>query len=255
MDLSLPAVVGWLFVAIFAAVAIIVLLDLAGIRRIADDSQRKWLFRGLIISVVTAVSGLGIAHLKKQEQTPEVNLVAGNSPTPSQTSSHAPVQQPARPVKPAPSGPTPQPGPADVAQCPADAAVLEWASANLGPRPMLQPGFDQDYPKCVAELAARDTGDTDNVEQCLAALEGYRSAVLQKGFYDVKVPYDAALLKWERELRRGQITEEERPRYNYVLCENDDLNGAEGKSLEARDAAEERLRLDRRACRSNHCLR
>lgn len=256
MGASLPAVVGWIFVAIFVLVAIIVLLDLAGIRRIADEEQRKWLFRSLIAAVVMAVTGLGTAHLRKLEPGP-VLAQPGASPTPQASASPAP------PLAATPS-PTPSPRPTASAtpqesataqgQCAADATVAAWASVNLGERPRLPAAFDTEYPACVAKLRAAGTpaGD-DEVSMCINALDQHHQRFIL-GFYRTKETFDVALKKWERSLRRTGIEESERPLYNYVVCENEDLNDPGGPTLEARDAAEQRLAEDRKACRKNRCL-
>ena len=255
MGASLPAVVGWIFVAIFVFVAIIVLLDLAGIRRIADEEQRKWLFRSLIAAVVVAVTGLGTAHLKRLEPGPalaQTGAQTGASPTPQASTSPTPSP---------PATPSPRPTASAAAQdsaiaqgqCTADATVAAWASANLGERPRLPAAFDKEYPPCVAKLRAAETpaGD-DEISMCVNALDQHHQRFIL-GFYRTKEAYDLALKKWERSLRRTGIDESERSLYNYVVCENEDLNDPGGPTLEARDAAEQRLAEDRKACRKGRC--
>lgn len=256
MDASLPAVVGWIFVAIFVLVAIIVLLDLAGIRRIADEEQRKWLFRSLIAAVVVAVAGLGTAYLKRLESGP---VLAQPSASPTPRASASPTPSPTATPSPAPSpSPTastaPQEGAAAQGQCAADATVAAWASTNLGERPRLSAAFDKEYPPCVAKLRAAGTPASDEeVSMCINALDQHHQRFIL-GFYRTKEAYDVALKKWERSLRRTGIEEGERSLYNYVVCENEDLNDPGGPTLEARDAAEQRLAEDRKACRKNRCL-
>lgn len=262
MEASLPVVVGWLFVFIFGVVAGLMLLDLAGLRRIADEEHRKWLFRSLIAAVVVAVAGLGTAYLKKLE---------ANSPAVQPTPSSTPVSAPTSPIArasptslpPDPKGPAVSSPPAAPAtqtrsaaipgQCPADAAVASWASANLGERPRIPPEFDSEYPACVTQLRGANASTNDDaVSSCVNALAQHHQRFVL-GFYRTKEAYDVALKKWERDLRRTGIEEGERDRYNYVVCENEDLNDPGGPTLEARDSAEQRLSQDGKACRRNRC--
>jgi hypothetical protein len=253
MDASLPAAVGWIFVAIFVLVAIIVLLDLAGIRRIADEEQRKWLFRSLIAAVVVAVTGLGTAHFKRLETGPVLAQPAA-SPTPQASAS--PTPSPAAAPSPTPrptASATPQDSAVAQGLCAADATVAAWASVNLGERPRLPAAFDKEYPPCVAKLrAAEMPASDDEVSMCVNALDQHHQRFIL-GFYRTKEAHDLALKKWERSLRRSGIDESERSLYNYVVCENEDLNDPGGPTLEARDAAEQRIAEDRKACRKNRC--
>jgi hypothetical protein len=253
MGASLPAVVGWIFVAIFVFVAIIVLLDLAGIRRIADEEQRKWLFRSLIAAVVVAVTGLGTAHLKRLEPGPAL-AQTGASSTPQASAS--PIPPPAATPSPSPrptASTAPQDGAIAQGQCAADPTVAAWASVNLGERPRLPAEFDREYPACVAKLRAAETPASDEeVSTCVNALDQHHQRFIL-GFYRTKEAYDLALKKWERSLRRTGIDEGERALYNHVVCENEDLNDPGGPTLESRDIAEQRIAEDRKACRRNRC--
>jgi hypothetical protein len=255
MGASLPAVVGWIFVAIFVAVAALVLLDLAGLRRLADEEQRKWLFRSLIAAVVLAVVGLGTAYLKGLEAGsvtvqpgPSPAAVASTSPTLPPKVAPSPPPSPRATETAAPEGNT-----AAAGQCAADTIVAAWASVNLGERPRLPAEFDKEYPACVAKLRAAEAPASDEeVSLCINALDQHHQRFIL-GFYRAKDVYDLALKKWERSLRRTGIEESERALYNYVVCENEDLNDPGGPTLEARDAAEQRIADDRKACRKNRC--
>lgn len=128
MDASLPAVVGWIFVAIFVLVATIVLLDLAGIRRIADEEQRKWLFRSLIAAVVVAVAGLGTAYLKRLESGP---VLAQPSVSPTPRASASPTPSPTA---------TPSPRPRRVPRPPPRPGKVPPRKANARPMRPSRPG-------------------------------------------------------------------------------------------------------------------
>ena len=57
----IPLVIAWAFTLTFVIALILVLLDVAGVRRIQDEGQRKWLFRSLFGSVILAVGALFLA--------------------------------------------------------------------------------------------------------------------------------------------------------------------------------------------------
>ncbi len=139
----IAATIGWIFVVIFALLAVIVLLDIAGLRRIPDSGQRKWLFRAMIGSVVPAVIGLGTWYLDTLHRDPPPDATPAPSPT-SGDGPGKPVTTPTGAVVPD----HPQP------EKPVPAEVLAWAGEALGPRPTLAEIDAHPYPACVAELRA-----------------------------------------------------------------------------------------------------
>lgn len=249
-------VVMAIFVAIFTIAAAISLLDMIGLVTIRDADQRKWLFRSLIGAVVLAVASFGARQfgLTREQST----FAALATPT------SAPASPIARPIA-APGGratplpPTPGRNPvqppdvaAEAATCPTDATVQLWADERLGSRPLIPAAFDRDYPACVASLRAAVSIDDDAATACRAALEVHKGNFISP-YFAAKIEYDMRLKREERALRQGGVTDEELPRYNHVLCENESYNFDGGKDLERLTAAESRINDDIRSCRSRAC--
>jgi hypothetical protein len=253
----IPLVIAWAFTLTFVIALILVLLDVAGIRRIQDEGQRKWLFRSLFGSVILAVVGFGTWQFEafrepSQPAVPPSQAEAKADPAPTPT-----------PARPEPAGnsianatpaanPTPSPDP----RSPTDPEVAAWATATLGARPVVPAAFDTAYPACVAELRARafDAIDPADASECRARLSDHHVRYIV-GFYRAKEAYDRALRSHEAALRRGGIQESERARYNFVVAENEDFNDPGGPTLSRIEASEARIQQDMAACRTRRCTR
>lgn len=252
---SIPAVVGWIFVLIFAATASIVMLDLAGFRRIKDRTQRKWLFRGVIVSVVVAVGGLGTALFKNMDPSRPAPPPSPAAPRMlAEHNSAAPILTPApRADEPEPARPEPTREPADEAS-PPSGELTEWAREHLGERPVIPDAFTREYPDCAAKLQKRGFADIDPSEalDCRDALEAHHQRYIV-AFYKAKQPYDVAIRREERLLLARGLTPEELVLFNFVARENEDLNGPDGATNVARELAEERISADKIRCRKHRC--
>ena len=249
----IPLVIAWAFTLTFVVALILVLLDVAGIRRIQDESQRKWLFRSLFGSVILAVVGFGtwqFEGFRQPPQAPKAEAKADSAPTPT-------------PASPEPSGNSvanaraaDAPSPSPDSRSPTDPEVAAWATATLGPRPVVPAEFDTAYPGCVAELRARAYADIDpaDASECRARLSDHHVRYIV-GFYRAKESYVRALRRQAAALRRGGIQESEMARYNFVVSENEDFNDPGGPTLSRIEASEARIQQDMAACRTRRCTR
>lgn len=253
----IPLVIAWAFTLTFLIALILVLLDVAGIRRIQDESQRKWLFRSLFGSVILAVVGFGTwqfeAFRRPAEAAAGTNGQARADPPPASSAQRSPDPS-LTPAAPAPS--TGDDAPAADPQPAVDSAVAAWAAATLGPRPVVPAAFDTTYPACVAELRGRayDAIDPADASECRTRLNEHHARYIV-AFYQAKEGYDRALRNQEAALRRGGIQENERARYNFVVAENEDFNDPGGPTLRRIDETEARINHDRTACRTRRCTR
>lgn len=252
----------WIFIVIFTVLAGICLLDIAGIHKISDPDQRKWLFRSLIGTVVVAVGSFGASQFhgdKGGVPTPVVSASSSPDPVPHES----PTTLATAPIA-APSSGTPTPAPADTPDTPPALAELgacktspdvrDWASTNLGAPPVIDASFERDYPKCVATIAAlrSDAAEGGAADDCVAELNQYHQRVILP-YYERQKSYGEALRTQEAKLRKGVISAADLPTYNYILCQNRDLNYASGSGMKRVSAAEERIRQDMLACERGDC--
>lgn len=253
----IPPVIAWAFTLTFLIALVLVLLDVAGIRRIQDATQRKWLFGSLFGSVILAVVGFGTWQFESFRQPPQ--------PPPTQNQAEAGTDPPPAPKQPQPD-PTQNgiaeperpadPPPASDPPPSADSEVAAWAVATLGPRPVVPVAFETSYPTCVAELRGRayDAIDPADASECRTRLNEHHARYIV-AFYQAKEGYDRALRNQEAALRRGGIQESEWARYNFVVAENEDFNDPGGPTLRRIDETEARINQDRTACRTRRCTR
>jgi hypothetical protein len=256
---SIPAVVGWIFILIFAATATIVLLDLAGMRKIKDRAQRKWLFRAVIASVVVAVGGLGTALFKNMDPNrPPAPAPVVAAPT--AVMSDAKVTDPAaKPPVPktddAPSTPDRPRGaegsPAESADEAVPAAVRDWAEAALGPRPLPEAAVRATYPTCVADLRERAEDDIlqGDAAACRRELISFHSRQILS-VYARKTPYERKLQGQEEALRLRHSEADSIPRYKYVESEMARLTGEGWDRFVELD---HRIALDQTSCLRRKC--
>lgn len=248
----IPAVIAWSFTLTFVVALVLVLLDVAGIRRIRDRAQRKWLFRSLFGSVILAVVGFGSWQFDslKQAVDPSGDEVAATNavvPQPSRPRPRPDLKQPTqRPAPPTPNEADRQPA--------APPEVAAWARETLGERPVVPAAFERDYPACVAELRGRtyDEIDPADASDCRGQLSEHHVRYVL-GFYQRKEQYDRALRSQEIALRRSGVRPEEAARYNFVLAENEDFNDPGGPTLQRIEEAEDRVRRDMTLCRTRRC--
>lgn len=242
----IPAVIAWAFTLTFIIALVLILLDVGGVRRIQDETQRKWLFRSLFASVILAVLGFGTWQFDA--------LKGGDDPAPVEKNI-AKRKAPARPVPPPPSEETEPPPATEEPDGPsASPEVLTWAQETLGERPGIPAAFDRNYPACVAELRGRSYEDVEPTaaSECLNLLNQHHFRYIVP-FYRLKESYDRALASQEAAIRRGGIREDERARYNFVVAENEDFNDPGGPTLRRIEEAEERIRQDKLLCRTRRC--
>ena len=245
----IPAVIAWAFTLTFLIALVLVLLDVAGVRRIRDVSQRKWLFRSLFASVILAVVGFGTWQFNAFKQTPE--------PGPAEAKADVPARRPPPPPRvveqpeavPDEAEAQPQPSAPSVAP-----EVAAWALESLGERPGVPAAFDRSYPPCVAQLRGREYDDIDPADaaDCRRLLSEHHVRYILN-FYRLKEVYDRALRHQEIALRRGGVQPDETARYNFVVAENEDFNDPGGPTLQRLEEADARIRADMTACRTRRC--
>jgi hypothetical protein len=244
----------WTFVIAFIACIAGGVLMIFGVWEPKDPAVRKWLLRGVVISVVGAVVAFGVRQF-----APTTN-----------PSSQEPTNSPQQPQRPPPGQPRPQPAtgrpgqpqggatpeqPAAVPQPPPVPDDLkDWAENELGPRPMLPDQVEQQYPPCAAQLSGRDPGETDAADalSCRRDLQKFHLDVVV-AYYDTKRPYDRNLEAQEGALRKGGLQPDELPKYNYIIAEMDRLNGEDSPEENALHSLEERLLADIRRCSKSAC--
>jgi|GEM_PF-4129643 len=268
MGSSIPVVVGWMFVVVFAATAVIVLLDMVSLITIREAGQRKWLFRTLIGSIIVAIAGLGTSVINDMKSDRQPADDPKNVAAPANSQAAGEIDDPAlngsgtvekaNPALPSSDNGS-QPGqddhdPAAPSSASVKPEVAAWALQNLGKRPAIPPAFERQYPSCVAELQrlSFDAIDPADASDCRNQLDNHHMKYIL-GFYTLKTAYDKALKKQESALRRGGIGEDERDFYNFVVSENEDFNDPGGPTLTRKDDAEARLRADTTLCRTRRC--
>jgi hypothetical protein len=128
--------------------------------------------------------------------------------------------------------------------------VTSWAEAELGTRPVFR--SPATYPDCVATLRSQETVNRGDARDCRAELEQMHLTEII-GFYNVKRAYDIQLEDQEEKLRRGGISQDELPRYNYVVGEMERLNGDGSAETAAFHDLEGRLLKDIQSCRRSLC--
>jgi len=250
----IPAVIAWAFTLTFLIALALILLDVAGVRRIADAGQRKWLFRSLLGSVIMAVTGFGAwqfeAFRRPAEPAPQQVIVAPKEtpqsvPPPAPRTEEAISPQPAQPQAPTPASPARS-----------DAELATWAAVSLGERPGIPAAFESTYPACAAQLGGQTYAEIDpaDASACRTQLNAHHYRYIV-GFYRAKEAYDRALNSQDAALRRGGIQPDETTRYNFVLSENEDFNDPGGPTLRSIEQAEARVLQDRTACRTRRCSR
>lgn len=223
----IPAVIAWAFTLTFLIALVLVLLDVAGVRRIEDESQRRWLFRSLFASVILAVTGFGTWQFDILKQDARPAAVAADIP---------PVAPPAPPHSAAPSPPArsdqsaPQPPaqPAEPGALTIPAEVRAWADRALGPRPVLAAVVGGHYPACAAQLRARPVADIalSDARACRQELNRFNDTRLV-AYFNLKRPYDHKLEEQGELLGGNGLTSEEVPQFNYVRAEIARLTGEE----------------------------
>lgn len=241
----------WTCVGAFIICMIAGVLIITGRWEPKDPAIRKWLLRSVFFTAVGSVATFAAVQFSgggaDPVPSPEVNETKpldpqGQRATPDtreqgrQDRGRLPVGPPrdqeVRPVE-------------DIPQ-----EVTSWAGSELGPRPMFCSA--PDYPECVATLRGQDSVSRKEARRCRSALEQLHLAAVV-GFYNLKRPYDIRLEQLEGALRDGGISQEELPRYNYVLAEMDRLNGDKSEEVSAVHELEERLLQDIQACRRSLC--
>lgn len=266
MTAGMISIVLWTFVFAFVVCVGTGLSVILGLYEPKDPAVKTWLTRGLVFSIVGAVVSAG-GYVIKTGGTP---FAAEATPGPSAEDGPTPPQKTGNPSgTPAPSSPptnrlvTPpiaeetggvrsDQGSTQSVDHPAD--VKAWADTELGKRPLLSAPPTPAYPDCVADRRGRAADDVGPAEAsaCVRQLNRYHQTVIVT-FYNAKAPYDTALEGQESKLRKGGITDEEQPQYNYVLSEMDRLNGADSLELKTLTELEEKIRTDRQSCANNAC--
>lgn len=246
--------------AVFALLAIISLLDMIGWVTIREASQRKWLFRFLIGSIVPAVAGLGTLAIRELgTQMPSTVVPTADAKAKSEVRESpvgnisAGVATPATPPQP----PDPVEASAPVSEptrATEDAGLVTWGARHLGPRPEMPAEFEGDYPPCVAELQARrrtDIGLGDAAE-CRRQLEAHHQRWLVP-LYTQRSNYGRAILNQQESLLRGGLTAREVVLVNFTRREDENFNHPQGQALRQFQAADERIRRDMDRCRTSRC--
>jgi hypothetical protein len=248
----IPAVVAWAFTLTFIIALVLVLLDVAGMRRIRDRVQRKWLFRSLFGSVILAVVGFG------SWQFEALKGGSGSSARPAGTTeATATAPTPFAPAPPAPAQPdrprpTPLPVPAaDFAGQTIPEEVRAWAEQALGARPVLSAVVEGHYPACAEQLRARPMADIarSDANACREELNRFNDTRLV-AYYDLKRPYDRNLEDQGEALGEDGLTSEEVPQFNYVRAEIRRLNGEEWDRLME---FQRRYQVDLTRCSRTRC--
>lgn len=251
MPVLVPQIIIWTFVASFVlcvGAGLLVIFDLWSPR---DPAVRKWLVRGVIVSVVGAVVGFGVRQFATEQETggnqAEAEAVVA-PPAPAPTPAATPSGSPSAMPSPTPS-PDPNPSPTPDATIPA--AVADWAATALGTRPGFAAIDAHPYPTCVEDLRAMpaESALAEDATACVRALDRYHFNYVLT-YYALKQPYGARLDAEEQRLRGAAGSEEGGARYRYVLAEIARLNGPEWDRLQALD---QRLRDDRAACARRMC--
>lgn len=251
MQIELAAAVGWVFLAIFAVLALISILDMLKVIELRDSGQRKWIFRSVLGTAVLSVGGLGqayydvlIARLTGQGAQPQATASATASATGAPTATSTPAAKQSPDPDPRKQDP---PEPVENCGTQAPTALRDWAQAELGERPDFTCLARERYPRCVATLQGRSAAENSSTEarECAREIETYRRnqiapVLVKKSSYQVNL--DSAEAN-----SRSAGTPEELARREYVVAEIARMNGTEWQRFVASDR--ESLR-DLGACNS-----
>lgn len=181
----------WVCLALFAAAAVIWLLDMVGQVTIRSPAQRTMLNAALGTTLLGGMASFAVGAFF----TPPAPATPG-SPEPSTTATAAAAPQPptaAELPEPDPEllPPTPQPTPSDPAL---SEAVRSFLEANRLDRPAIAPNWAASYPRCAEQSRAAPLPKTE-ARACFRALDQFNSAVLRpyQDAYDAYVPQVAEL--------------------------------------------------------------
>lgn len=242
----------WTFVIAFVACMAGGVLMVLGFWEPKDPAVRKWLFRGVVGSVVGAVVAFGIQQFSTPPGDGQAKAPAADENRPAAPA--PPVQQPRPLTRPERDREVPPdtPVPQVVERLPDE--VRAWAETELGPRPVLSSDGDGNYPSCVARLRSRESSDVSMTDArgCRRELQQFHMDVVV-AYYEKKRPYDRNLEAQEAALRRNGLQTEELPKYNYILAEMERLNGEDSAEANALHALEQRLLDDIRRCSVPAC--
>ena len=244
----------WLCLALFAAAAVIWLLDMVGVLTIRTDAQRTMLNASLGTTLLGGMASFAVGAFftpPGDAAVPPEPAVTPSAPPPATPT--MPLDGPAAPDNPAtPPAPVP-PQPAVCKPAAHPAILAEWAAAALGTPPTFRCAIAAPYPGCVAEMRelplaeiARDTALT-----CGAELRAFRQLHIASA-YAAKRGYQDNLDAAEASLRSPRNVEET-AQQSYVAREIERMNGTLWKDFTALD---QRSRNDMLACQSDvqRCL-
>jgi hypothetical protein len=265
MTAGMISIVLWTFVLAFVVCVGTGLSVILGWYEPKDPAVKTWLTRGLVFSIVGVVVSAG-GYVIKIGQLPLAAEAAPNASDKDASATPKTTIDPSGTPAPLPSQPpisrSVVPSIANETGGDQESAksvehpenIKAWADNALGQRPVLNVRPSPAYPGCVADLRSRSSDDVGTTEAgaCVRQLNRYHQTVIVT-FYNAKAPYDTALERQESQLRKGGITDDEQPQYNYVLSEMERLNGADSPELKALTDLEETVRADRQSCANNAC--
>jgi len=180
----------WICLALFAASAVIWLLDMVGVLTIRTPAQRKIFNAALGTTLIGGMAGFAVTAFftppepdpkPQPNPTPSVQPAGPASPSPSPTSSPS-----SRPLVPPPPQVSADPAPSE--------PVRVFLSANNLARPMIDPQWDAGYPRC-ARQARTNALPAPDARRCFRELDEFNAAVLRpyQDTYEAYVPRVAEL--------------------------------------------------------------
>jgi hypothetical protein len=245
----------WLCLALFAAAAVIWLLDMVGVVTIRSSAQRTMLNASLgttllggmasfaVSAFFTSDGATGAGAAQAQTGGQEASAPApGAGPPPSPPSSALP-----------PAAPTPPPAQTACRPAAHPAALADWAAVDLGTPPTFRCAIAAPYPVCIADLRELPRAEIahEAALACGAALLAFRKTHISAA-YAAKLSYQDNLDAAEASLRTPRNADEQ-ARRSYVITEIGRMNGELWKDFTALD---QRSKTDMLACQSNaqRCL-
>lgn len=212
--MAFASVLMWLCLALFAAAAVIWLLDMVGVLTIRTSTQRTMLNASLGTTLLGGMASFAVGTFftplpkPSDPSTPSAAPSGVQSPAATPAATGSPTNSPTPGQSPTP--PVPPPSQAACQQAAHPPRLAEWATTALGTPPSFRCAIAAPYPGCVAELRGRDLAEISReaARACGAELIDFRRTYISSA-YAAKLTYQDKLDAAEASLRAPRNVEEE----------------------------------------------